>query len=248
MSTTDTFTHYHFVPDRMLDENLGVDPASVRWHVVEQRWSGVGAGARRLDDDVTSFATIQEALALYGTDTKNPVIPCGLFAECEHCAKAMADEAPMAHETPCTVCEEAATDAIDGICADCLHAAHDALEDIAAADNADQWEAFWRKMLREYHALAAAVALVAALLVPLHASAADVLVAPHPTNGSTYVWPAIAGEADCSVTRFWEDGSAVAYCAGHGATWHFDPDGRFIPDPYTGAYQVIETAGWHVAK
>ncbi len=419
MSTTDTFSHYHFVPDRMLDGNLGVDPASVRWHVVEQRWSGVGAGARRLDDYVTSFATIQDALALYGIDTKNPVIPCGLFAECEHCAKAMADEAPMAHESPCTVCGEAATDAIDGICEDCLHAAHDALEDIAAADNADQWdhledgrtqallilvrdqdiarfwskverrgddecwpwlakkdrngygslrfrngfsvsshrfsfflkhgalpvhnachtcdnptccnpahlydgthadnhrqrgehgrtargenagpaklkeadipiirslvtsgmslaavsrqygvgrtcirdiingkswthvphdteeengqyEVFWRRMLREYHALAAAVALVAALLVPLHASAADELVAPHPINGSTYVWPAIAGEADCAITRFFEDGSASAHCAS-GTTYAYDPDGQSVPNI---PGNPITAPGWHVA-
>ena len=66
-----------------------IDPATVRWHVVTQRYRGL---SERLPDRIDSFATIQDALAFIGHCTATPVIPCNAFAACEHCAAAMTAE------------------------------------------------------------------------------------------------------------------------------------------------------------
>jgi hypothetical protein len=60
----------------------GLDCTLYRWHVVHR---GV-----RCDDDVFSFPTIQDALDFIGPDSPTPYMPCDKFAECPHCAKALA--------------------------------------------------------------------------------------------------------------------------------------------------------------
>jgi hypothetical protein len=39
---------------------------------------------------VFSFPTIQDALDFIGPDSPTPYMPCDKFAECPHCAKALA--------------------------------------------------------------------------------------------------------------------------------------------------------------
>lgn len=87
--TPNTFTHYLYVPDHMLNADHSVDPEKVRWHVVSRDGSGRG------NHHVMSYPTIQEAYASLngGWQNPTPVIPCGLFSECEHCSKTMANDA-----------------------------------------------------------------------------------------------------------------------------------------------------------
>lgn len=86
-STTGTI-RFALVPDHLCNADGSVDPEKVRWHVNVQRY----VNGRRADDAVYSYATIQEAFATLNGGYRNPtpVIPCGLFGECEHCAQAMA--------------------------------------------------------------------------------------------------------------------------------------------------------------
>lgn len=77
----DTLTHHLYVPDRLVNKDGSVNPSKVRWHVIEKGFAG--------KDYHYSYATIQDALVHAG-NTPTPVVPCGLFAKCEHCAKAIA--------------------------------------------------------------------------------------------------------------------------------------------------------------
>lgn len=53
------------------------------------------------------------------------------------------------------------------------------------------------------------------------------LTAPHAINGRIYEWPDIGTDAytrSCRIVRFFEDGSARAYCTEDGGQYRFDPE------------------------
>lgn len=71
------------------------------------------------------------------------------------------------------------------------------------------------------------------------------LRAPHAFNGRIYQWPAIGTlqySRSCGIVRFWEDFSAVAYCAEDGALYRYLPQGQ----PYANtAGNPILAPGWY---
>lgn len=64
-------------------------------------------------------------------------------------------------------------------------------------------------------------------------------------RNSLDTWPVIgtpAYSASCTITRSWEDGSAVAYCTEDGASYVFDPDGQIYQNS---AGVPLYPAGWY---
>lgn len=77
-------------------------------------------------------------------------------------------------------------------------------------------------------ALACLIAVLIGTAGLEHVRAQDTtLRAPHAINGRNYEWPDIGTDAytrSCAIVRFWEDGSARAYCTEDGAAYTFDPE------------------------
>src|SRR5580765_2869768 len=65
-------------------------------------------------------------------------------------------------------------------------------------------------------------------------------------HGHTYHWPLIGTAAysgSCQITKWWEDGSAIAYCTEDGSWYAYDPDGNYYYDH--GILFRISYPGWH---
>jgi len=133
----------------------------------------------------------------------------------------------------CAQCGKPLTDDAQYLCDDCTEAVY-----CDGSDICEPWDVRFSPAYQppdRYGISVLGVLALACLIAALIGTAGlervraqdTTLRAPHAINGRIYEWPDIGTDAytrSCAIVRFWEDGSARAYCTEDGGQSRFAPE------------------------